>query len=132
MKIAARTGCAACLALLAAGGVLADRLTMPRGMGGVPDIGAIPCSVFTEMTVVAPLGTRHSLLTWSAGYLQGLSGKSLQELADAAGGEWTYDRIATELQTYCKDNPKSVTREAAVNLSKKLGVTGSTAPKPVS
>jgi hypothetical protein len=118
--------------LLASGTAVADRLKMPTGMGGVPDIGAIPCSVFNEMAAVAPLGTRHSLLTWSAGYLQGVTGKSLQESADAAsvGGQaWTYDRLASELAAYCKDNPKAVTREAAANLARKLGA-ASAAPAP--
>jgi hypothetical protein len=115
--------------MLTAGSASADRLVMPKGMGGVPDIGAIPCSVLNEMSVVAPLGTRHSLLTWSAGYLQALTGKSLQEVADAAGagsGAWTYDRLTGELAAYCKDNPKAVTREAAANLARKLGPVSTT------
>lgn len=119
--------------MLTAGSATADRLVMPKGMGGVPDIGAIPCSVLNEMSVVAPLGTRHSLLTWSAGYLQALTGKTLQDVTDAAnagGGSWTYERLTSELAAYCKDNPKAVTREAAANLARKLGAVGGAAPAP--
>jgi hypothetical protein len=125
------------LLALTAGGAAAGKLVMPKGMGGVPDIGAIPCSVFNEMIVVAPLGTRHSLLTWSAGYLQAVTGKSLQDVADAAdaaGGPWTYDRLAGELAAFCAANPKSATRDAAADLSRKLGAhaaapTAGTAPR---
>lgn len=111
---------------MAASAAMADKLKMPVGMGGVPDIGAIPCSVLNEMIKIGPLGTRHSLLTWSAGYLQALSGKSLQTLVDeagkAGGGAWTYDRIAADLAGYCVANPKAVTHEAAANLARELGV----------
>lgn len=110
--------------LLAAGLASAEKLAMPRGMGGVPDIGAIPCSVINEMMVVAPLGTRHSLVTWSAGYLNALTGKTLQEVTDSAGatgGAWTYARLADDLVAYCTANPKAVTRDAVVKLAKDLG-----------
>jgi hypothetical protein len=112
-----------CTAVALAG----EKLVMPRGMGGVPDIGAIPCSVFNEMTVVGPLGTRHSLLTWSAGYLQALTGKSLQEVvdgADSGNAPWTYDRLADALAGYCAKNPQALTRDAAASLSRSLGVAG--------
>jgi len=111
--------------LMAAGSAVADRLTMPRGMGGVPDIGAIPCSVFNQMLVVAPFGTRHSLVTWSAGYVQARSGKSLQEAVTAAGGTsggWTYDRIAGDLEAFCAANPGAVTGDAAASVAKALQV----------
>lgn len=116
----------ACL-LLAAGSAAAEKLVMPKGMGGVPDIGAIPCEIFNQMMVVGPLGTRHSLLTWTAGYVQAFTGRSLQDVADAAdvrNGPWTYDRLADELVAYCKANPQAAARQAAVNLARTLGVGG--------
>jgi hypothetical protein len=110
--------------LLAAGTASAEKLVMPDGMGGVPDIGAIPCKVFTDMIRVAPLGTRHSLITWSAGYLQAVTGKPLQEVvnaADRAGPPWTYDRLGNELAAWCKGNPDAVTRDAVAGLAGQLG-----------
>jgi hypothetical protein len=111
--------------LLAAGPASAGKLTLPPGMGGVPDIGAIPCSVLTDMMRIGPLGTRHSLLTWTAGYLKALSGKSLQELTDAAsvaGRSWTYAQLGDDLVGYCAANPTAVTADAATSLAGKLGV----------
>jgi hypothetical protein len=100
----------------------ADRLRMPQGMGGVPDIGAIPCSLLNEMITVAPLGTRHSLLTWAAGYLNAATGLTLQQAADQApGGAWNYDRLAAALGDYCTGNPEQATRDAVLNLASQLG-----------
>lgn len=112
---------------LFAGAASADRLRMPEGMGGVPDIGAIPCSLLTEMIERAPLGTRHSLLTWAAGYLNGATGLTLQQAADQApGGAWNYDRLARALGDYCAGNPDQSTREAVVKLARDIGA----APSP--
>jgi hypothetical protein len=111
--------------LLATGSASAAKLTLPPGMGGVPDIGAIPCEVLSDMMRIGPLGTRHSLLTWTAGYLKALSGKSLQELTDAAsaaGRPWTYEQLGDDLVAYCAANPKAVTADAATSLAGKLGV----------
>ena len=111
--------------LLAAGGASAEKLVMPKGMGGVPDIGAIPCEVYSEMVRIAPLGTRHSLITWSAGYLQAVTAKPLQEVVNAAdrtGPAWTYDRLGDELTAFCKANPKALTRDAVLSLARSLGV----------
>lgn len=109
--------------LLAAGGAPAEKLEMPRGMGGVPDIGAIPCKVFSEMVRISPLGSRHSLITWAAGYLQAARGKSLQELVDATDGKgspWTYQRLGDELTTFCKANPEALTRDAVESIAQAL------------
>jgi hypothetical protein len=97
---------------------------MPAGMGGVPDIGAIPCEVYNNMMRVAPVGTRHSLITWSAGYLQAITGKPLQEVVNAAdrtGPPWTYDRLGDSLTNFCSSNPKLGTRDAAASVAKALG-----------
>lgn len=113
--------------LLTAGGASADKLTMPEGMGGVPDIGAIPCSVFSAMMERGPLGTRHSLITWTAGYLKAASGKTLQNLADAAGAggaPWTYQKIGDELEAFCTASPTAMTADAAASVAAKLGTTG--------
>jgi hypothetical protein len=122
---AGRRALYALVLLLAAGSAPAGKLTLPPGMGGVPDIGAVPCSVLTDMMRVGPLGTRHSLLTWTAGYLKALSGKSLQELADAAsaaGRSWTYAQLGDDLVAYCAANPGALTADAATSLAGKLGV----------
>lgn len=113
--------------LLASGGAAAEKLVMPPGMGGVPDIGAIPCKVFNEMNRIAPLGTRHSLITWSAGYLKAVSGKPLQEVVNAAdrtGPPWTYDRLAGDLVAYCAANPTAITGDAVSTVAKTLGASG--------
>lgn len=111
---------------------LADRLRVPQGMGGVPDIGAIPCSVLNEMVQRAPLGTRHSLLTWAAGYLNASTGLTLQQVADGApGGAWTYDRLALALAGYCADNPERSTREAVVDLAGKLRPAAAASAEPL-
>lgn len=112
--------------VLASGGASAEKLVMPPGMGGVPDIGAIPCKVFTDMTRVAPLGARHSLITWSAGYLQAVTGKPLQVVVNAAdrtGPPWTYDRLGNELAAWCKENPDAVTRDAVLSVARSLATT---------
>jgi hypothetical protein len=110
--------------LLASSGALAEKLVMPAGMGGVPDIGAIPCEVYNNMMRVAPVGTRHSLITWSAGYLQAITGKPLQEVVNAAdrtGPPWTYDRLGDSLTNFCSANPKLGTRDAVASVAKALG-----------
>jgi len=115
--------------LLASGGAAAEKLVMPAGMGGVPDIGAIPCEVFNNMTRIANPGTRHSLITWAAGYLQAITGKSLQEVVDAADGAgqpWTYARLGDSLAAFCAANPTSGTRDAVASVAKSLGA----APAP--
>ena len=106
--------------LFAAGGAPAAKLKMPAGMGGVPDIGAISCTVFNEMMVIGPLGTRHSLLTWAAGHYTATTGKSLEQLAaeaGQAGQTWNYDRLAEQLVAYCAANPKAMTSDAARTLA---------------
>jgi hypothetical protein len=111
--------------LLAAGSASAEKLVMPKGMGGVPDIGAIPCEVYSEMVRVAPLGSRHSLITWSAGYLQAVADKPLQEVVNAAdrtGPAWTYERLGDELTAFCKANPKAPTRDAVRSVARALKV----------
>lgn len=123
---ATRRTALALVLLLAAGGASAEKLVMPSGMGGVPDIGAIPCAVYNDMIRIGPLGTRHSLITWAAGYLHAITGKPLQELvnaADGAGGPgWTYDRLGDEFTDFCKANPDAVTRDAVSSVAGKLGV----------
>lgn len=115
---------AACLMLLIAGNAPARELTLPSGMGGVPDIGAIPCHVFAEMLVVGPQGTRLSLLTWTGGYLYATTGQSMEQLVSAAnraGGNWGFASITDHFVSYCEANPEAVTRAAAEDLAGQLG-----------
>lgn len=114
------------LCFAAATTTAADLIKLPKGMGGVSDIGAIPCSVFSQMIVVAPQGTRLSLLTWAAGYYSGASGKTLSEVAAAAGTSgqaWDYERLTGHLVDYCGANPEAMTSEAVRDLGRTLGVT---------
>ncbi len=109
------------------GTVSADGLKLPAGMGGVPDIGAIPCNVFTEMLVIGPLGTRHSLLTWANGYYYGTTGKTIDELlamAASAGQQWDFYRLTDHLAAFCEKNPDAITRAAAMDLANELASGG--------
>lgn len=122
---ARRTALAGLLCALAGGGASAELLRLPPGMGGVSDIGAIPCEVFSQMTVVAPQGTRLSLLTWAAGYYAGTSGKTLAEAVAAAnttGARWDFDSLTGHLVAHCAAHPGAVTREAVQDLGRKLGL----------
>lgn len=124
-------------ALLIAQTATAAKVRLPAGMGGVPDIGAIPCEVITGktdpdtggieansgMVHVAPMGTRLSILTWTNGYLFARTGKSLDQLvtdAEANGQAWDFDRLTNHLVEYCSANPAAITREAARDLETKL------------
>jgi hypothetical protein len=102
---------------------LAERLELPAGMGGVADIGAIPCSVFSEMLGVGPLGTRHSLLTWADGYYYAQTQKTIDELLAAteqAGESWDFDRLTDHFVDYCAENPEAITRDAVISLGAQL------------
>ncbi len=111
---------------IAAPHAMADRVRLPEGMGGVSDIGAIPCTVFSQMTVVGPLGTRLSLLTWAAGYFAATSGQTLDDVAAAAGkagSPWDFERLTTHLVDYCAAHPEARTAAAVKDLATTLGVT---------
>ncbi len=113
------------LLAIAGGSASAELLKLPRGMGGVSDIGAIPCKVFSEMIVVAPQGTRLSLLTWAAGYYSATSGKALFDVvsaANTAGATWDFERLTGQLVDYCAANPEAVTSEAVKDLGRRLGL----------
>jgi hypothetical protein len=100
----------------------ATPLKLPDGMGGVPDIGAIPCIVLTEMMVIGPKGTRLSLLTWAEGYYYAKSGKSLDEILESrpAGEQNDFFGLTDHLVDYCAENPEAITREAVADLGAKL------------
>ena len=101
----------------------AERLELPQGMGGVADIGAIPCSVFSEMLVIGPLGTRLSLLTWADGYYYAKTAKTMDEIVAMAkqeGEAWNFDRLTDHFADYCSENPDAMTREAVVSLGEQL------------
>lgn len=108
----------ACVALPAA----AAPLKLPEGMGGVPDIGAIPCRVLTEMLVIGPKGTRLSLLTWAEGYYFAKTGKSLDEILEGRPADEQNDffGLTDQLVDYCAANPDAITREAVVELGARL------------
>lgn len=122
-----RAVCAAGLLLaLASAGAAAELVRLPRGMGGVSDIGAIPCKVFSQMVVVAPQGTRLSLLTWAAGYYSATSGKALFDVVSAAnaggGPPWDFERLTGQFVAYCAANPEAITSEAVKDLGRQLGL----------
>ena len=112
-----------CTTGLMTGTAFSKELKLPSGMGGVPDIGAIPCEVFTNMLVIGPLGTRHSLLTWTEGYLYAKTERSMEEIvsaANAAGGKWDFETLTDHFVSFCDSNPDVPTREAAKALSDAL------------
>jgi len=103
--------------------VSAEKLKLPAGMGGVPDIGAIPCDVFNKMMVVGPLGTKRLLLTWAQGYYHAKSGKTLDEIieaADEAGQTWDFDSLTGHLVDYCAAEPEALTAAAVADLGNQL------------
>ena len=109
--------------LLSCNAALGERIRLPDGMGGVPDIGAIPCNVFSEMLVIGPLGTRHSLLTWANGYYYARTEKTTDELVAAAkqtGETWDFERLTDHLVEFCAENPEAVTRDAVNSLGNVL------------
>lgn len=118
--------CAAVVfALMFSAADAADKLRLPSGMGGVPDIGAIPCRVFSEMIVIGPLGTKRLLLTWAEGYYRAISGKTIDEiLADAGadGTDWNFDSLTGHFVEYCAANPEALTSAAVVDLGGLLSV----------
>ncbi len=102
---------------------LADPLKLPLGMGGVPDIGAIPCEVFTKMMVVGPLGTKRSLLTWGEGYFYAKTGQTIDEILEAAntaGQSWDFDSLTAHLVNYCAEDPDAQTSAAVIDLGEHL------------
>jgi hypothetical protein len=101
----------------------ADKLMLPPGMGGVPDIGAIPCDVFNKMIVVGPLGTKRLLLTWAEGYYHAKTGKTFDEIlqdVETAGQSWDFDSLTGHFVDYCAADPEAHTAAAVVDLGERL------------
>jgi len=101
----------------------AEKLQLPPGMGGVPDIGAIPCDVFNKMIVVGPLGTKRLLLTWAEGYFYAKSGQTIDEIIEAAeqtGQTWDFDSLTGHLAAYCAADPEALTAAAVEDLGEHL------------
>lgn len=111
------------LVLLLSNAALADKLKLPPGMGGVPDIGAIPCEVFNNMIVIEPLGTKRLLLTWAQGYYRAKTGKTIDEIIEEAGKDgqtWNFDSLTEQFVDYCAANPEAQTSAAVDYLGEKL------------
>jgi len=101
----------------------AEKLKLPLGMGGVPDIGAIPCDVFNKMLVPGPLGTKRSLLTWGEGYFYAKTGKTIDEILEAAGNagqSWDFDSLTAHLVNFCAAHPDAQTSAAVIDLGEHL------------
>jgi len=102
---------------------LAGKLQLPPGMGGVPDIGAIPCDVFNKMIVVGPLGTKRLLLTWAEGYYHARTGKTIDEIlqdAETAGQSWDFESLTGHFVDYCAADPQALTSSAVIDLGEHL------------
>jgi hypothetical protein len=112
------------VSLLMSGSVaLAERLELPKGMGGVADIGTVPCDVFNRMLVIGPLGTRLSLLTWADGYYYARTEMTMDELVAAAkqsGESWDFERLTDHFAEFCAANPEAITRDAVASLGTQL------------
>lgn len=101
----------------------AEKLKLPSGMGGVPDIGAIPCEVFNNMIVIGPLGTKRSLLTWAEGYYFARSDKTIDEIlaaAEEAGTSWDFDSLTGHFVDFCAADPQALTSAAVIDLGGRL------------
>lgn len=110
-KLLLASGLLACLS------AAADPIQLPSGMAGVPNIGAIPCHVFTEMLDKGPKGVRLSLLTWAEGYFFARSGETLNEMIETAPKtDEAYDfyGITDRFVEFCAANPDSLTHEAVL------------------
>lgn len=95
----------------------AGQIQLPSGMGGVPNIGAIPCSVFNEMLVIGPKGVRHSLLTWAEGYFFARTGQTLDEIIEGtpdADESYDFYGITDRFVDFCATNPDALTRDAVL------------------
>lgn len=98
-------------------------LNLPEGMGGVPNIGAIPCSVFSEMLVIGPKGTRLSLLTWAEGYFFAKTGKTLDEILERdsnTDNAFDFYSLTDQFVEYCSSNPEAKALDAVAELGEKL------------
>ncbi len=101
----------------------AGKLQLPKGMGGVPDIGVIPCEVFTRMIKVGPLGTKRLLLTWAEGYYHAKTGKTFDEIlaaAEQAGETWDFTRLTDHFEAFCAADPEALTSAAVADLGEQL------------
>lgn len=113
---------------MANGAMAADRLTLRPGMGGVPDLGAVPCETFTKILPEGPTGFRQAVLTWAEGYIYGRSGRTIDEVlaaAPAATPAWTFDTLTDHIVGYCAANPAAPLPAAVHDLWTRLS------PSPV-
>ncbi len=113
----------AMVSILSTDVALAERLELPKGMGGVADIGTVPCDVFNKMVVIGPLGTRLSLLTWADGFYYARTDMTMDEIVAAAkqsGESWDFERLTDHFVEFCAANPEAITRDAVVSLGTQL------------
>ncbi len=120
MKIFIKICALATSLLLVCNTASAEKLKLPLGMGGVPDIGAIPCEVFSKMIVPGPLGTKRSLLTWGEGYFYAKTGKTIDEIIEAADQSWDFDSLTAHLVNFCAAHPDAQTSAAVIDLGEHL------------
>jgi hypothetical protein len=94
------------------------QLKLHPGMGGVADIGASDCALFTEMHYNGPTGMQHHVLTWVQGYVFAKTGTNidaiLAKLPENNG--WDFDSLSSVFVDYCKENPEAKVSEAAIAL----------------
>jgi len=94
------------------------QLKLRPGMGGVADIGASDCALFTEMHYNGPTGMQHHVLTWVQGYVFAKTGANidaiLAKLPENNG--WDFDSLSSVFVDYCKENPEAKVSEAAIAL----------------
>jgi hypothetical protein len=94
------------------------QLKLRPGMGGVADIGASDCALFTEMHYNGPTGMQHHVLTWVQGYVFAKTGANIDailvKLPENNG--WDFDSLSSVFVDYCKENPEAKVSEAAIAL----------------
>jgi hypothetical protein len=110
---------AACLGLATASGAAIE---LPPGAGGVPDLGAITCKLYSAMYVKGQTGTRQSTLYWTEGLVYARTGRTLEAfLATLPGGtRWTFETLTGHVVDYCRANPTATVASAVEDLWKKL------------
>ena len=92
--------------------------TLPPGMTGVADFGAIDCATFTHMYPAGPTGVGQAVLSWAQGYIYAQSGHSLGDALEdvSAGGDWDFYSLREFIVNYCEQKPEAPLPEAVTEL----------------
>ena len=109
--------CTAAL-LLAVSAATNAEYTLPPGMTGVADLGAIDCATFSHMYPAGPTGVGQAVLAWAQGYIYAQSGHSLGDALEevSAGSDWDFYSLREFIVNYCEQRPEAPLPDAVVEL----------------